>query len=185
MRFAAGEYAELLGLYLGDGDISLCRRSHRLRISLDSRHPQLIADAHRLVVRCMSGNRVGVTPRRDGRTVLWVYSKHLPCLFPQHGAGPKHKRRILLERWQEECIRRAPWSFLRGLVHTDGCFFINRTGRYGYLSVSFVNRSRDLLTLFANTCEIAGVDCRPNAASVRVYDRRSVAEFAAFVGSKR
>ena len=27
-------------------------------------------------------------------------SKHWPCLFPQHGPGRKHTRKIELEQWQ-------------------------------------------------------------------------------------
>jgi hypothetical protein len=32
--------------------------------------------------------------------VLWVYHRHLSCLFPQHGPGKKHERPIELEPWQ-------------------------------------------------------------------------------------
>ena len=66
--------------------------------------------------------------------VLWVYSRHLSCLFPQHGPGKKHERRIVLEAWQQEIVEAAPWAFLRGCIRSDGCVFVNRTGRYEYLS---------------------------------------------------
>ena len=29
--------------------------------------------------------------------VVWGYSSHLSCLFPQHGEGKKHERQIMLE----------------------------------------------------------------------------------------
>ncbi len=38
MRFGPAEYAELLGLYLGDGHVVRAGRTHRLRLSLDARH---------------------------------------------------------------------------------------------------------------------------------------------------
>ncbi len=86
-------------------------------------------------------NSVNVTHLDAGATtVLSVYSRHLPCLLPQHGAGKKHDRPIVLERWQEELVAQAPWSLLRGLLWSDGCFFINRTGPHRYLSASFSNR---------------------------------------------
>ena len=74
-------------------------------------------------------------------------------MFPQHGHGLKHQRRIALEDWQQRCVDETPWAFLRGLVHSDGCFFINRTGRYAYLSVDFCNRSADVRRLFTEACD--------------------------------
>ncbi len=56
------------------------------------------------------------------------YSKTWPCLFPQHGPGRKHHRPIELAGWQQEMVAGHPELLLRGLVHSDGCRFIN-TGR--------------------------------------------------------
>jgi hypothetical protein len=39
-------------------------------------------------------------------TIISLYCTQLACLFPQHGAGRKHDRRIELEEWQR-CDRRA------------------------------------------------------------------------------
>ena len=186
MAFTAGEYAELLGLYLGDGHISLGARTQRLRLSLDSRHEQIVEDARALLARCFSDNRVSVQTADDGATsVVGVYSAHLACLFPQHGAGKKHHREIVLESWQWELVGDAPWAFLRGCIHSDGCFFINRTGPYRYLSADFHNRSPQILELFEQVCDLVGLDRRRYARSVRIYRRESVAQLAAFVGSKR
>lgn len=186
VAMAAGEYAELLGFYLGDGHISQLGRSHRLRISLDARHEQIVREVLDLLRRTFVRNRVGIVFNDGGATAVpYVYSTHLPCLFPQTGPGLKHDRRIILEPWQRELVERAPWAFLRGLTHSDGCFFINRTGRYMYLSVAFSNRSEDILDLFAWACRLVGVACRRGRTDVRIYRRESVAGFAAFVGSKR
>lgn len=186
MVFSAGEYAELLGLYLGDGHIVRARRTHRLRISLDTRHAQVVSEATDLLRRCFPDNGVGVSLRHEGAmAVVSLYSGHLTCLFPQHGSGLKHTRRLVLEPWQEQMVEAAPWAFLRGCVHSDGCFFINRTGPYTYLSVDFTNRSSDLLSLFTTTCELVGVEYRRYERRVRIYRRESVAAFAAFVGLKR
>jgi hypothetical protein len=50
---------------------------------------------------------------------------HWPCLFPQHGAGRKHERPIVLEPWQRETIEADPRPFLRGLFRSDGCRITN------------------------------------------------------------
>jgi hypothetical protein len=79
--------------------------------------------------------RVGRVVADGGSTVvLWVYHGHLACLFPQQGPGKKHQRAMGLEAWQHDLVRAAPWAFVRGCIRSDGCSFINRTGRYAYLS---------------------------------------------------
>lgn len=186
IRFTPGEYAELLGLYLGDGCISEAPRTQRLRLALDARHAQIVDDAIALLTRCFGANSVGRVDAHEGAmAVVYVYSQHLACLFPQHGSGLKHQRRIQLEPWQRQLVDAAPWAFLRGCIHSDGCFFINRTGRYRYLSVDFRNQSSDILELVESVCFQLGLRPARNSQSVRIYDRASVREFAAFVGCKR
>jgi hypothetical protein len=143
MRFTAADYAELLGLYLGDGCISERPRTSRLRIALDAKYPDIIRDAKRLLERVFPDNPVGLVEAHDGTMFfVSVYSTHLTCLFPQAGDGRKHERPIVLEDWQRRLVEDAPWSLLRGLIRSDGCVFINRTGRYEYLSYDFTNKSK-------------------------------------------
>ena len=183
---AAGEYSELLGFYLGDGHISQMGRTQRLRISLDARHERVVAEVLDLLGRCFPRNRVGIVFNDGGATAVpYVYSTHLACLFPQAAPGLKHDRAIVLEGWQACLVDDAPWAFLRGLTFSDGCFFINRTGRYAYLSVDFSNRSQDVLDHFAGACDRVGVAYRRYDRHIRIYRRESVREFAAFVDSKR
>ena len=115
---------------------------------------------------------------------LHAYHGHWTCLFPQHGPGKKSDRRILLEPWQAELVARAPFAFLRGCIRSDGCVYINRTGKYAYESYSFSNFSADILGLFASACTLAGVDCRVYRKSVAIYRRASVARMLEHVGRK-
>jgi hypothetical protein len=48
-----------------------------------------------------------------------------PCLFPQHGPGRKHERRIELTPWQQELVDLDPRPLVRGLLHSDGCRVLN------------------------------------------------------------
>jgi hypothetical protein len=180
------EYAELLGLYLGDGCIGRAGRAHVLRISLDAAYGGVVEDVRDLLARCFRANRVGEVRADDGATVvLSVSSSHMTCLFPQHGAGKKHERRIVLEPWQQRCIERAPWAFLRGSFRADGCVFVNRTGPYKYVSYDFRNRSADILDLFSATCDLVGVEHRRYAERICVYRRASVALLMDEIGVKR
>jgi Homeodomain-like domain len=86
VELIAADYAELLGLYLGDGHISPMPRTKRLRLSLDAKYPTIVADAEALLRRAFPECRVGRVVADGGSTVvLWVYHGHLSCLFPQHG----------------------------------------------------------------------------------------------------
>jgi hypothetical protein len=185
MAFAPADYAELLGLYLGDGHISALARTQRLRIFLDARHVTIVDEAEALLRRCFPDNRVGrISPPGKRMVVLFVYQSHLTCLFPQHGPGKKHERPIVLEPWQESLVEAEPWAFLRGCIRSDGCVFINRTGKYEYLSYCFDNHSADVRRLFVETCALVGIDCRPAGTSVRIYRRPSVALMVEHVGVK-
>jgi hypothetical protein len=180
-----GDYAELLGLYLGDGHISQLARTQRLRISLDASLPVIVAEAEALLRRVFPAQAVGRVTADNGATaVVWVYSNHLSCLFPQTGSGKKHHRRILLDAWQHELVRSAPGRFLRGCFRSDGCVFVNRTGRYEYLSYSFDNLSADILNLFTGYCHIVGLRPRRYATTVRLYRRGDVARLVENVGLK-
>ncbi len=198
IRFTPGDYSELLGLYLGDGCISEGARTQRLRLTLDARYHRMNAEIRALMERCFPQNRVGsaapspspFSGRSDTAIVLSVYSTHLACLFPQHGPGKKHERRIALEGWQRAVMRAAPWAFIRGCICSDGCAFINRTGPYEYLSYDFGNMSKDIVGLFTDACDLAGVrDYRARLDSrgawdVRINRRGSVRLMLKHVGLK-
>lgn len=191
IQLADGDYAEVLAMYLGDGCISVAERTQRLRITLDLRYPRIIESTTALLRRCFPLNKVGTVRSGVGSWVnVSVYSSHLVCLLPQHGPARKHEREISLEPWQHNRISLAPWAFLRGLIATDGCSFINRTGPYEYLSFGFANRSEDIVRLFAAACDLAGVRYRltgPHRGSlwnVRINRRESVAKMVARVGLK-
>jgi hypothetical protein len=197
IRFTTDDYAELLAMYLGDGCISAAARTSRLRIALDTKYPRIIADAKALLSRCLPKNPIGEVIAHGGSMVfISVYCSHLPCLFPQHGPGMKHQRRIVLEPWQQEIVDAYPWAFIRGCIRTDGCSFINRTNvhrpqPYEYLSYDFSNKSKDIVDLFLEACAIVGIrDCRATYNQrrdlwhVRINRRGSVAEMLEHVGLK-
>jgi len=192
MRLTPEDYAEVLGLYLGDGCISTHPRTHRLRIALDARYPAIIADTKCLLERCFPQNPVGLVEAHGGTMYfVSVYSSHLPCVLPQHGPGLKHKRQLHVESWQWEQIEQAPWAFMRGCIRSDGSCFVNRTGPYEYLSYDFSNMSKAIVDLFTAACDLVGVAYRVangNAQGlwdVRINRRASVAAMLEHVGRKR
>jgi hypothetical protein len=184
-------YSYLLGTYLGDGFLARSRRGvYKLRITLDDRYPGIIAECRAAAQAVLPDNVVGVQRRHgQGCSEVYVHSKRLICLFPQHGPGPKSQRLIQLSQWQERIVGRKPELFLRGLIHSDGCRFTNpvRHGEklYTYPRYAFSNASADIRRLFCDACDLLGIEWRVmNARNISVARRASVARLDEFVGPK-
>ncbi|MFI5867901.1 helix-turn-helix domain-containing protein [Streptomyces sp. NPDC051546] len=187
-------YSYALGLYLGDGYISHYSR-HRvptLAITCDEKWPGLMDAAEDALRRVFPANQV-CRLRKTGCRDVKVSSKHLTCLFPQHGPGRKHERRIVLEDWQQAIVDAHPWEFIRGLIHSDGCRVTNwtvRNGkRYEYPRYFFTNKSDDIRKLCTDTLAKVGVQwtilargCDPFNVSIARKD--SVALMDAHIGPK-
>lgn len=187
VRFTDELYAYVLGFYLGDGCIAQAARTFSLRLSLDAKYPGVIAEARAALETMFPDNPVNlqfVRPRRN-TAVLGVWNRHLPCVFPQHGPGKKHDRRIALESWQSAIVERAPWPLLRGLIHSDGCRFVNRTGRYEYPSYAFCQVSHDIRGIFTSACDLVGIQYRDHGRSVRMNRRATVALMDRHIGGKK
>jgi hypothetical protein len=101
----------------------------------------------------MPSSKVGLA-HQTGCVQVYSYSKAWPCFFPQHGPGKKHERPILLVPWQEAIVHDDPQRLLRGLLHSDGCRFVN-SGRAGWRAprYAFVNFSADIRRIFCDACD--------------------------------
>jgi hypothetical protein len=181
------EYSYLLGMYLGDGYIARARRGvWRLRIVMDTRYPGIIEECCHAMEAVMPRRRVYRLPRRSRCIEVSMYSKHWPCLFPQHGAGRKHERLIQLERWQEDLVEQATQSFLRGLVHSDGCRVIANDRGVKSVRYHFSNRSEDIKLLFCKSLDRLGVRwTRSNDREISIYRKNAVARLDEFIGPKQ
>lgn len=189
-------YAYLLGLYLGDGHIISKPKQHHLSIFCDDAWPGLIDAAQIAILKVMP--RPGVRRRqKKGCTEVKSHTRHWTCLFPQHGPGKKHERRIALEPWQQDIVDAHPWEFLRGLIHSDGCRITNWTTkavqgerrRYEYPRYMFANKSDDIRQLCCDTLTKVGVEWSTLARggapfNVSVARRASVTLMDVHIGPK-
>lgn len=178
-------YTYLLGLYLGDGCLSAHPRGvYKLRIICANAYPRLMRRCE-LAMSEVLPNKVGRIAK-VGCTEVASYSKHWICLLPQHGPGPKHKRKIELTGWQQELIDRDPRPLLESLLHSDGCRVKNWVNGTPYPRYHFSNASADIRAIFGRACDALGVEWRPhNARNLSVARRASVALLDEFVESKR
>ncbi len=202
-RYASGDelidsanwstYAYLLGLYLGDGYLARCPKNvFRLEIALDSRYPGIIGEAHRAMRRIMSKNRVAVHRRvPDNLVYVTCYSTLWPLVFPQHGPGLKHQRRITLAEWQRSITAHHAQRLLRGLIHSDGSRFVanqrSPRGRvYSYPRYAFTNRSSDILRIFCDHLDLLEIGWTLTSRfDVQIARRTDVKRLDAFIGPKR
>ncbi len=165
---------------------------YSLRIACADAWPGLIDACIEAVQIARPANKVGLVSS-PGCQYVTCSSKHWPCLFPQHGPGKKHDRRITLADWQQIIVDAHPWEFIRGLIHSDGCRIINwatrlvggEQRRYEYPRYFFTNLSPDILGLFTSTLDQVGVEWRrASGKNISVARRASVALMDARVGPK-
>ncbi|MFC1434858.1 helix-turn-helix domain-containing protein [Streptacidiphilus sp. N1-3] len=191
-------YAYLLGLYLGDGHIVLPKQ-HRvpnLSISCSNSWPGLM-DAAEVAIRAVLPYNSVCRVRAKGCTGVKVYSKHLPCLFPQHGPGRKHTRPIVLEDWQREIVHAHAWELVRGLIHSDGSRTKNWaqrtvdgvTLRHDYIRYEFTNKSADIRSIYTDALDRLGTrwtasSRRGDVVTISVARRECVASMDEHVGAK-
>lgn len=134
--------------------------------------------------------------QQQGCVQVTACSKQWPTVFPHHGPGRKHERRIVLEAWQQRIVDAHPWEFIRGLIHSDGCRITNWTTRtvggerkrYEYPRYFFTNVSGDIRALFCATLDRVGVEWRTAGGrrpyNISVARRASVELMDLHVGPK-
>jgi len=184
-------YAYLLGQYLGDGHIARSRRSLALRIYCTTAYPRIISEvagAHTSVAGTKVHYRL-----LTGCTAVCSTTVHLGCMFPQHGPGMKHTRKIELAEWQRAIVQQNPHGLIRGLLHSDGCRATNTVHRklpggvrhYSYPRYFFGNTSEDIRGILTDTLDLLGIAWKQNRwNSISIARREAVAALDAFVGPK-
>jgi hypothetical protein len=177
-------YSYLLGVYLGDGCISQYRRVWRMRIILDNKYPAIIARCQDALDTVMPGQHAA-TMQKKGCVEVGLYSKHWPCLFPQHGPGRKHHRRIALEPWQEVHVYEATEEFVRGLIESDGCRVVANDRGVRSIRYHFSNRSEDIIGLFTAALDHLEIPwTRSRKDTVSIYRKAATARLDEFIGPK-
>jgi hypothetical protein len=181
----ATAYSYLLGMYLGDGCISRGGRVWRLRIVLDAKYPGIIERCREAIDILMPGQHAATLRLARNCVEVSLYSKHWPCLFPQHGPGKKHARPIRLESWQKAVVSHYTEVFVRGLIESDGCRVVANDRGVRSVRYHFSNRSEDILGLFTGALDDLGIPwTRPDWHTIAVYRKAATARLDEFVRPK-
>jgi len=172
-------------MYLGDGCISASRSIWRLRVALDTKYPGIIDACRQAIDVLMPKQPASVFPQPTACVVVSHYSKHWPCLFPQHGPGKKHTRPIRLESWQQGLVKQATEDFIRGLIDSDGCRVVANDRGVRSVRYHFTNHSEDILGLFTGALDDLGIPWTRNSRhTIAVYRKAATARMDEFVGPK-
>jgi hypothetical protein len=205
-RFALAspkDYAYILGLYLGDGHITEMphkKQVYRLRIFLDVKYQNLNTECKKILSSLFPNNEVNsVVMKHKGNPsceVIFLYSKDMVQLFPQHGPGKKHTRKIQLEDWQKQIVGTYTEDFLRGLIHSDGSRY-SHTDKNGLVRqfYNFTNASIDIMDLFKHysnkmsvfpriTVKTKSRTSKTQTYIAQINTQSQVAIFDTFIGHK-
>ncbi len=149
-------YAYILGLYLGDGDISKYARTYRLRLYFHSINDRdVIERAVYSLSKLFPKNKISTYDQLHAKcTVVSVYNSAIPELFPQHGSGKKHSRCVSLTNSQINILDKKCSKFLlAGLHDSDGSFYLE-ANRERFM---FANTSIDIINLYKELLELYNI----------------------------
>lgn len=176
-------YAYLLGLYLGDGYVVLT--TGRLEISLDPKYPRLIEECAAAMRAVHPRGKAAFRGKGEGAVVVNSHAAEWLVLFPHHGPGRKHLRKVELLPWQEGIVNEHSAAFLRGLIHSDGCRYDRKVGGKIYPAYEFSNESIDIMEMCELACARLGVRFRrPSTHQLSVARRADVRVLDELIGAK-
>ncbi len=132
--------AYIIGLAIGDGNLSCINKTTRLRISCDTKYPNLIKciiESLQLLLPC---NKISTTKKPGNCLDICIYSNHIENLLGWKAkAGSKFIQNVYVPEWikQNDDYK---IKCLKGLIETDGSIYLDR----GYKMVMFVTIIPDL-----------------------------------------
>ena len=176
--------AYVIGVALGDGNLSNPNgRAARLRITCDSKYPDVIVSVSRALQLLLPDNRVTIVGSKGNYVNVSVYSNHLESLLGWLAdGGSKHQQRVEVPKWVRESPRFVV-PCLRGLIDTDGAVYQDR----GYPMVIFstiIDRlADDVFGMIRDLGFRPRVYCVPNGVRLKYQIRlsRDVADFLRLV----
>jgi hypothetical protein len=137
--------AYIIGLAIGDGTLSNpSGRGVCLRITCDTRYPQLIRKIQSALRMLLPNNRVGWVKKRGNCGYVYCYSNRWPKLLGwEVGQGSKFTQRVTVPLWVLT-NREYTINCLRGFIETDGSIYSDR----GYPMMMFVTIIEELAENF-------------------------------------
>jgi len=132
--------AYVIGLALGDGNLSKFPRTIRLRITCDDKYPNLMNRIEDALQQLLPENKVSRLKRPRNCTDISCYSSRWEELLGWTATGgSKIRQDIRVPQWVKNDTEHIRYC-LRGLFETDGSVYMDRK----YLMANFVSATREL-----------------------------------------
>ncbi len=147
----------VIGGAIGDGNLSNPNgRATRLRITCDTKYPNIIKNITQAIQEVMPSNKVSIVHKKESCLDISCYSNKWENLLGWTAAGgSKFNQKVSVPAWIKN-DKEFTANCLRGLIETDGSVYKDRE----YLTVNFVtiipNLANDVMEM------IASIGFKPN-----------------------
>jgi intein-encoded DNA endonuclease-like protein len=149
-----GDFAELIGVILGDGNIGVHPRTEKLTIAVNSNNHGFIQRYSRLVKKVIGKNPT-IRKQKGNCVKIYLYENNLAKRL-EIPAGNRRHIKWKTPKWIWNS-RAYLIRYLRGLYEAEGNFAVHRP-TYTY-KMFFVNRNRSLLNSVYWALPKVGVKC--------------------------
>ncbi len=178
------DYAELIGIILGDGHISQYQISITLHSVVDRKYIRHVRD---LIKKVLHIDAVAI--KRNNVTILYINSikvvKHLYSIGVPPGNKTKLQVDVPTHLTKKEGFRLAA---LRGLIDTDGSFYVEshtyKGTHYAYPRLNFTNTSLPLIHFVYSSLKELGIAARysKDMKRVQVENITEICKYSTSVG---
>lgn len=166
--------AYIIGIALGDGNLSNVRKTTRLRISCDAQYPLLLNKIYTSLQLLLPDNKVNVRKQQTNCSDVYVYSNLLENFLGWKAkGGSKFLQKVSVPNWIKQNTS-YKINCLRGLIETDGSVYVDR----GYKMVIFKSIIPNLTQDFYNMMVSLGFaphfyTLRPNKTVKYQYNQQT------------
>ena len=151
----------IIGLSLGDGNLSLVRNTVRLRITCDTKYPFLINKILNSLKILLPDNKAYIVKHPTNSLDISIYSNYLENLLGWKAkGGSKFLQKVSVPNWVKENDD-YKINCLRGLIETDGSIYNDR----GYKMVIFKSIIPNLTQDFYNM--VVSLDFKPHLYTIK------------------
>jgi len=151
----------IIGLSLGDGNLSLVRNTVRLRITCDTKYPFLINKILNSLKILLPDNKAYIVKHPTNSLDISIYSNYLENLLGWKAkGGSKFLQKVSVPNWVKENDD-YKINCLRGLIETDGSIYNDR----GYKMVIFKSIIPNLTQDFYNM--VISLDFNPHLYTIK------------------
>ncbi|RJQ35211.1 hypothetical protein C4568_01160 [Candidatus Parcubacteria bacterium] len=180
--------AYIVGVALGDGNLSKVSRAIRLRITCDTKYSGVSEEIQKNLKMILPNNRISIVrvPGKNTFHNISIYSNKLSELMPwKVGLGTKYAQKARVPDWIK-CNTVYMSACLRGLIQTDGSIYEDR----GYRMINFTNQTQELIEDVAEMSKCLGLrpmvsktmDLRRPKYTVRFARKLEVEKLIALIG---